>query len=89
MCQGCADACREVFPEVSAEEMGDFLFATTCFPFGSPEHVRLQLQQNRAKMKTNDWRECYEIADREMDEAMKTIREDDQRNGEPSAESFD
>ncbi len=81
MCKQCADACRDVFPEVPVEEMSDFLLATTCFPFGSPEDVRLQLQQNRAKMTSDDWRECYAIADREMEEAMKAVRDGDQRSG--------
>ena len=47
MCQQCVDACREIFPEVSDDEMGGFLLETTCFPFGSPKQVREQLVENK------------------------------------------
>ena len=73
MCQVCVDACREVFPEVPDEEMGNFLLATTCYPFGDGTQVRAQLVTNREKMTTDDWQECYAIADHETDEA-KQIR---------------
>ena len=74
MCQQCVDACREVFPDVPDGEMGDFLIGTTCFPFGTPELVREQMQANRAKMTTDDWHECFAIADAEMEAAMAEAR---------------
>jgi hypothetical protein len=71
MCAECVDACREVFPEVSDDDMGDFLYGTTCFPFGGPGKVREQLVRNRARMQTTDWRECYAIVDALMSEQME------------------
>ena len=68
MCRACAEACREIFPEVPDDEMGDFLISTTCYPFGEATQVRSQLVTNRDKMTTSDWHECYAISDREMDE---------------------
>jgi hypothetical protein len=70
MCQGCVDACREVFPEVPDEEMRDFLMGTTCFPFGTPEAVRVNLLDNRSRMTTSNWQECYTITDAQTTEAM-------------------
>jgi len=78
MCKLCVEAVHEIFPEVPDGEMGDFLLATTCYPAGGPEQVRAQLSDNRAKMKTNDWHECYEIADREMDEAYQKMKQEEQ-----------
>ena len=69
MCQKCADASREVFPEVPNSEMGHFLFGTTCFPFGDPEVMRRQLIANRCRMTTDDYRECYALADEDLDSA--------------------
>ena len=70
MCQQCADACREIFPEVPQEEIGNFLVGTTCFPCGESSIVRAQLLVNRERMTTDDWRECYAIAAKDIDEAM-------------------
>ena len=70
MCKACAEACREVFPEVPDDKMWDFLMSTTCFPCGDAPQVRSQLVKNRDQMITDDWQECYAIADRELDEAM-------------------
>jgi len=51
--------------------MGTFLFGTTCYPFGHGKQVRAQLADNRRRMTTDDWRECYAIADSDLDEAME------------------
>jgi hypothetical protein len=75
MCQQCVDVCREIFPEVPDDEMGDFLFGTTCFPFGEPAQVREQLVDLRSKMATDDWHECFAIADQEVHEEMKAAEE--------------
>ncbi len=77
MCQECVDACRGIFPEVPDEEMGDFLFGTTCYPAGRGEAVRKQLIGNRARMTTNDYHECYAIADQDTEEAMAKAERDD------------
>ena len=74
MCKACAEACREFFPEVPDKEMGDFLLGTTCYPFGNATQVRSQLESNRSKMTTDDWHECFAIADHEDEEAMKNIQ---------------
>ena len=71
MCKQCVDAVRAIFPQVPDAEMGDFLLCTTCYPAGDHNDVRKQLVQNRAKMKTDDYHECYAIADAEMDEAWR------------------
>jgi hypothetical protein len=46
--------------------MGDFLLATTAFPFDTPEGTRAMLLENRRKMTGCDYRECYGIADSEL-----------------------
>lgn len=74
MCQKCADAVREIFPEVPSGKMHGFLLDTTCFPFGSAEMVRKNLEHNRSEMQTGDWNECYEIAERELDEEVERLR---------------
>lgn len=71
MCQACVDACRELFPSVPSSEMFAFLMDTTCFPAGNPEQVRQNLEENRSRMKTCDYRECYEIADADLNEASR------------------
>lgn len=73
MCKQCVDACREVFPEVPDDEVSDFLWETTCFPAGDHKMVRKQLVQNRQRMKTDDYRECYAIAEKDVDDAMKQL----------------
>ncbi len=75
MCQQCLDACRMVFPEVPETEIGDFLISTTCYPMGSAKDVRAQLLANKAKMTTDDYHECYLIADSEMTQAMEDAKE--------------
>jgi hypothetical protein len=65
MCQKCLDVCQEVFPEIPDEEIGDFLINTTCYPFGMPEDIKVQLLDNKRRMTTNDWHECYVIVDTE------------------------
>jgi ribosomal protein S27AE len=66
MCKVCIDNCKQIFPEVPDKEIYEFLMGTTCYGFGSIEQVKQQLEQNRKKMKTNDWRECYLIAEDEL-----------------------
>lgn len=68
MCKRCLDAVKEIFPDVPDNEVGDFLFGCTCFPFGNPEHVRDQLVEMKSKV--TDWRECYALADAELTRAM-------------------
>lgn len=43
MCDKCVSAVEEIFPDCPEDMIGDFLFATTPFPFGSHEVVRKQL----------------------------------------------
>lgn len=52
-------------------EVGEFLMGTTCFGFGTAEQVRSQLEENRRRMTTGDYHECYAIADSDTDEAMR------------------
>jgi hypothetical protein len=71
MCKQCVVALNEVFPEVPKEEWCNFLMDCTCYPFGQPEDVKKQLVALRGKMTTDDYHECYDIADKEIDEAMR------------------
>lgn len=75
MCKKCLEYCGLVFPEVPADEITNFLMATTCFPFDEPEQVHKDLVSNRSRMKSEDYRECYAIADSDLDEAMKQLEE--------------
>lgn len=70
MCNRCFDEVRDIFPNVPEKEINDFLFGTTCFPFGDPQDIQLQLLNNKTKMKTDDYKECYVIADMEMAQAL-------------------
>lgn len=73
MCKECLENVREIFPEVPAEEIGDFLLSTTCYPFGTAKRVRSNLLENRSLMKTTDYRECYEIAENLLTEEMMRL----------------
>jgi hypothetical protein len=42
---------------------------------GFAKDVRVQLLANKAKMTTNDYHECYLIADAEVTEVMNKARE--------------
>ncbi len=70
MCAECVNAVRETFPDVPYEEIPRFLIGTTCFMAGSVEQVKAHLLRNRALMTTGDYRECYAIADRAIEQAM-------------------
>jgi hypothetical protein len=74
MCKKCAEAIQEIFPEVPQEERSDFLMCCTCYPFDDHEKVRTDLLDIRQKMKTDDYHECYAIADEEIDVAMKKVK---------------
>lgn len=71
MCKQCIEALAEVFPEIPKEEWSDFLTDCTCYPFGHPDDIKKQLVDLRKKMTTDDYRECYAIADQEMNAAIK------------------
>jgi hypothetical protein len=74
MCKKCAEALQEIFPEVPKEEWNNFLMGCTCYPFGDHDQVRAHLLDLRTKMKTDDYHECYAIADEEMTEAERNMR---------------
>ena len=76
MCQICLDSMQEIFPEVPEAELGDFLMAATCFPFGEGEDTRKQLLDLRARMTTNDYHECYAIAEADLDEEVAQAERD-------------
>jgi hypothetical protein len=78
MCKACVQALQDTFPEVPDEEMGDFLMNVTAFPCCDHETVAKQLKELRAK--TSNYKACYGIVDREMDEIYQA-REDWERSG--------
>lgn len=65
MCAECVAAVMTVFPEISDDEVGDFLMNCTAFPFSSPEFLLKQLRALREK--TSDYKECYAIVEEEME----------------------
>lgn len=75
MCAECVSAVREIFPEVPDEEMGNFLYGATGFPFVPPEKVKEQLASARLRMASTDWREAYGIADSDLDREMTAMQE--------------
>lgn len=69
MCQKCVDAVKLYYPKLPEKKYGDFLFGTTCFPFGEPERVAEQL----ATMKRDtdgSVEAAYVYAERTTDMAM-------------------
>lgn len=69
MCQKCVDAVQEYYPDCPQQMMGDFLFAATCFPFGTPEKVREQLANMRARGQ-DTWRKALAYTDEQVTQAM-------------------
>jgi len=81
MCQQCVDACRRHFPEISDQEIGNFLFGFTAFPFADPEHLEKQLaamarRRDRGEMITDD-PEFDVIADDEAVSELEKLKTDD------------
>ena len=68
MCQKCVDAAREFFPAIPKTEIGNWLMSCTCFPFGNGPEERAQIKELRDQ--TDDYRECYAIADQELTAEM-------------------
>lgn len=78
--QECLDAVKQAFPraadgfvlagDATGKEYEDFLFHATCFPFCSVDRVKEMI--NELKEKANgDFQTAMEIADEEIDAAMK------------------
>lgn len=51
MCKHCYDVVHKVFPTETCDERNYILWNETCFPFGSPIRIILQLLEAKAARK--------------------------------------
>ena len=71
MCVDCSKALEETFPEVPANEAGNFLMNCTAFPFGDAALIKKQLTELRAR--TSNYKECYALVEADMDVQMAEL----------------
>lgn len=70
MCERCAAAVTQYYPDCPADEMGNFLFGATSFPAGGPEDIERQLRE-ASEAGCQTYREAMAYAARETERAMK------------------
>lgn len=74
MCQRCVDAVRKYYPQVSDEDMGDFLMAATAFPAGGSDLIERQLKEAKEATDGSVEAACA-FACAQVDAALETLGE--------------
>lgn len=69
MCKSCVDAVRHFWPEMPDDEIGNWLYGATGFPFWTPEQLWRECATLKRKIGAN-YAAAYGIADHELDVAM-------------------
>jgi len=75
MCQKCADAIKEYWPNLPEDKWGDLLMNCTCFPCGCGDDVAKQVKEMAEKSGQDLHKACC-IACAEMDAAHEQYKKD-------------
>ena len=73
MCQRCVEAVKRYWPDLPQGDYGRLLWNCTAFPVAMPETIEQQVR-DMAERSGCDLGKAIQIADQELDEAMKHAR---------------